>query len=169
MKACPSCGAWIPDEAASCPNCGAEVRRADAPPPLPAPPAPPGTGLPGGPEADAVADFERRRAEDAVRILGTLYVVAGALALAVVTMVFGVIESGAALEAVEKTQREHPEVDPAAFRFYREILLDRHALGAGLSAWFLLGVLWIWSGVRLRSLQGRGLALLGAVLLLVPC
>lgn len=150
MKVCGSCGAWIPDDAAACPNCskGAGGDRS-------------------GPPAEG-ADFYRRRAEGRLRTLGVLYLVAGALTLAFTGLSFLYHATGRAQRAFDELLRHPGPWDPEMLRQARDLTLIPLWLGFTHAVPFLLGCVWVWSGTRLRSLRGRGSALTGAALLLLP-
>ena len=181
MKACGACGAWIPDDAAACPNCSKAVGGAPAAPGVDAPPGLPGPGVdsgggvapgsgggPGSPDGEGAAFF-RRRAETRLRTLGTLYMVAGFLTLGLVAVSFYQNASGATLRSLEELERNPGPVGPELMRQVKDLAMQPWYLAVTHALPFLLGVFWAWSGSRLRSLEGRIPALVGAVFLLLPC
>ena len=164
MKVCGSCGAWIPDDASACPNCARAVGGA-APPPLTAAGPPPDAPPPSAGDPDG---HYRRRAEDRLRTLGTLYMVAGFLTLGYVAFSFFGHASGATLRAIEDLEKNPGPYPPEYIRVMKDMVLVPWWLALTHAVPFLFAAVWIGAGSSLRSLRGRNSSLAGAALLLMP-
>jgi len=142
VKVCGPCGAWIPDDAASCPNCG---KGGKTEPPTAASPA-----------------------KARLRTLGALYMAAGWMTLGLVAMSFLQHATGATLEAFDRLESDPGPLAPSTIREMKDLLLQPWYLALTHAVPFLLGCLWVWSGSRLRALRGWTSAMAGAGLLLLP-
>jgi hypothetical protein len=110
-----------------------------------------------------------------VRLLGLLYMILGGLMLLAVAYSFVNVATGQADRALADIERQFGrQVDPRM----REMLT--WALDLARAPWYMavnhlvpfaLGVVYVWSGSRLRALRGRGPAMAAAILMLVmsPC
>ena len=168
MKACGSCGAWVPDDAATCPNCGRATGSAPAPAPVPATTPAPSAPAPTTPPSEA-GDALRRQGEERLKVLGGLYIACGVFALVMVAWSFINHASGAAQKSFDEIQRNPGPIDPEVLRMLTRFLFEPWYLALTHALPFAMGVLWTWSGVRLRSFEGRGPALASAFLMILPC
>ncbi len=168
MKECDGCRSWIPDDAGTCPSCG----RAAAPPVPPAPAAPgEAASPPQDPGSAELAAAIRARSAARVRTLGVLYIVHGALLVAMVAWSASQYAAGKTEEMFAELRRVWPADAPEfldeaqAAAEHPAYLLASHFLP------FALGGFLLWSGISLRGLHRRNAALVAAIALLAlsPC
>ena len=178
MKACAGCSVWIPDDAAFCPSCGKPTGQAGAAGAGPTPPTPPPSPSPSGPALPEPKDspppapaFDRAKAESMVRILGTLYMVAGGFTILTQGYALAMLLAGRALEEAEAMRGQPPIKGNPDFEQGLDLYI-RFMQEPGLAAipYFLalgLGAFYFWSGLQLRDLRGRSMAFASAILMIV--
>jgi hypothetical protein len=102
-----------------------------------------------------------------VRNLGTVYVVAGAIVLAWVALSFLQHATGNALDGIEKMLND-PDPDMARLaRLVKELYLAPWFLAVAHVVPFVFGVLFCWSGIRLRGLRGGTLGIVASSAMIV--
>lgn len=178
MKACPGCSVWIPDDAAFCPSCGKTTAPGGAASPGPTPPSPspsPSPSSPAPPEPPPAPAFDRAKAESRVRLLGTLFMVAGGWTILSSLWQLGMLFTGRALEQLEALRdhqffRENPEFQ-RGLETYLDVLQEPGIAAIPLILALGIGALYLWSGLQLRDLRGKTMAFASAILLIVlfPC
>jgi len=173
VKACPGCADLIPDGAATCPSCGRSVEPVPAAP-SPAPAAPPPAPAE-GPEPGPDPAVTRRKAESRVRTLGVLYLAAGCWTLLGQGYALAMLLTGRALQEIEAFREQPPfRGSPEFERFvdmYVEWLQDPVRAAIPYVLALAVGGFYLWSGLRLRALRSRGMAIAAAVSMIVlfPC
>jgi hypothetical protein len=176
VKACPGCSVWIPDDAGFCPSCGKALGPAAPPPagasPPSSPPAPPSsTPSPPSPGPEPAPAFGRAKAESRVRGLGLIYIVAGGLVVLFEGFGLANLLTGRTLEQALELREQPPFKGNPDLERAAEIWIEW--LGrSGLPAvpyvlGMLLGAFYLWSGLRLRDLRGRGMAIAAAIAMIV--
>ena len=153
-----------------------------APPGAPAAPVPglgapparlevPGNPTPGAPGPESAPSFDRAKAESRVRVLGTLYQVAGGWTLLAQGYALAMLLSGKAAEQLEEMRSQPPFSGNPDFErwldLYQEFIANT---GVASIPYFLslgVGAFYVWAGVRLRGLEGRGMAMAAAISMIV--